>query len=713
VRGVEEHEHAETARALQRVEAEKRAELEAWGRLRRARQRLAIPTLGRRRETQDLLRQAAATRRTDWQSVLQGPAIERLDLEVRSLYAASLGVPDLEVDEGPTLPQVFFALWRAALHPDGESLVLGTHLGPVRWVRGQPMKVPEGLDPRKPRPRLAYSADGKYLAFAPGDGGLQLWDEKAATVLADLQSRGEGVILETAFAGNTLWACRADGVVLAWSLPGFRPEPGWNTSTGSLTAARFNADATLLATGGADGRVRLFRAPAEKPFQELRTGRFGVDALAWSPDNLLVAAGTEDGGIQLWERDGTPLHQFPGFGPGVAALHFNRDGRWLLVGARNGLMKMWDVRTGDQVLTGPHVPWSFSPDGRRFAAGDNWRVSFCDLIEPGPLRQLTGHRAFIEQMAWSRDGKRIVSLDSRFELRVWDARRGVPLVRLLVPPGTVSGANSGLALGDGDLVAYASGGEKSQVVLHEVTTGRPLGAWDLPAGFERLAWDGKQFVLVREEKEEKGARTVVRALTADGPPRFLRVLRPREPGEESFYHSMLTLDGRYYCWVGPRRPSDRLRVEVYEVETGRLIKWVPCPHKEEVSNWSAWISPDGRRLGVQSDSVGGLVYDLAKDGPPERAPGLSVLSPDLRWYAWGGLSETIAGEAPALSLSARPGEPPWLQFINGDLSGPGATCFSPDGRYLAWTSQSSLINVADLPELRRQVQDFERALAAK
>jgi WD40 repeat protein len=714
--GVEEHEHAETARALQRLEAARRAELEAWALLHRARQRLAIPTLGRRRETQTLLRGAAALRA----SAPAGPATEGLDLEARSLYAESLGVPDLEIVESPALPQVYFALWPAALQPDGEAMVLGTHRGPVRWVRGRSLQVPEGLDPRKPRPRLAFSADGKYLAFAPGEGGLQLWDEKATTVLAELQSGGEG-FLEIAFAGNTLWACRADGVVSAWALPSFRPEAGrpaglpyssWKAGPGALTAARFNADATLLVTGGEDKRVRLFQAREGKPFQELATGRAGVEALAWSPDNLVVAVGMEDGSVQLWNRDGSPSQRLQGFGPGVSALHFNHDGRWLLAGSWRGPMRMWDVQTGDTLLTGLQVPWSFSADGRHFAAGDNWRVSFCDLIEPGPLRPLTGHRAFIERTAWSRDGKRLVSLDSRFELRVWDLRRGVALAHLLVPPGSFSGGNSGMALGDGDLVAYASGGEKSQVVVHEVTTGRRLAAWDLPAGYDRLAWDGEQFVLVREEKQERGTRTVVQEFTAGRPLGTPRVLRPGEPGDEGFHDSVLTPDGRYYCWAGPRRPAGRMRAEVYEVATGRLVKRVACPHKDEVSAWSARISPDGRRLWIAGDP-GGFLHDLTSDRPAERAPEPPLVSADRRWRAVVSRSETLAGKVDTLSLRAGPDAPAWLQFLNGDLSGAGAVSFSPDGRYLAWSSQSGLITVADLPELRRQVQDFERSLQTR
>ena len=71
------------------------------------------------------------------------------------------------------LPDVFYQFTRrVALHPDGRSMVIGTHLGPIRWVRGKKLNIPANLDPKAPRPRLAYSLDGRFLAFAPPKGGL-------------------------------------------------------------------------------------------------------------------------------------------------------------------------------------------------------------------------------------------------------------------------------------------------------------------------------------------------------------------------------------------------------------------------------------------------------------------------------------------------------------------------------------------------------------
>src|SRR2546430_10421838 len=64
------------------------------------------------------------------------------------------------------------------------SMVVGTERGPVRWRRGQPFQAPPGLQSYRPQPRVWYSPDGQYLAFAPVPGGLQLWDQEGSRVLA-------------------------------------------------------------------------------------------------------------------------------------------------------------------------------------------------------------------------------------------------------------------------------------------------------------------------------------------------------------------------------------------------------------------------------------------------------------------------------------------------------------------------------------------------
>ena len=500
----------ETARVRQRIEVEKRAEIEVWSLLNAAWQLARRPTQGRRREAQAILAQVAGPRRR----LRDAEVIEGVDLSVRSVYAASLGVPDLEVGDRMELPGVFYAAWPAALCRDGDAVVIGTHLGPIRWVRGEPPRLPRGLDPNKPRPRLIFRPDGKFLVLAPATGSLELWDGQAAACLHRMEPNENVPFLALRFAGDgdELWACRADGQVRSWGSASGRPGMAWSIEVSEdhpLTAACFDTDATRLAVGQDDGSVRLFRRGNSKCLLRLRTARFAVSSLAWSPDNRLLAAGAEDGSVLVWDGEGVPWLQLPGSPDRVSVLQFTPDGRWLLVGGRNGGMKMWDTHTGEPLLTGLHLPGAFAPDGRSFAGASAKDVAFCTLLPPQEgLYHLRADRVTVQQLAWSRSNRHLASLDSRFEVCVWDTSRGLALTSFAAPLGTFSPSNAAIALsGDGGLLGYANGGDNNRFLILDVATGGALGpVRELPRSFERLTWANGEFLLVGEEEGDANQR---------------------------------------------------------------------------------------------------------------------------------------------------------------------------------------------------------------
>jgi len=87
-------------------------------------------------------------------------------------------------------------------------------------------------------------------------------------------------------------------------------------------------------------------------------------------------------------------------------------------------MQLWDVATGELLLAGrgacANVPFGFSRDGRWLAAGDWAMASFVELVIPDVVQHLRGHAAGVERLAWSRDGRTLASLDTRFQVRIWD-----------------------------------------------------------------------------------------------------------------------------------------------------------------------------------------------------------------------------------------------------------------------------------------------------
>jgi WD40 repeat protein len=712
---------AELAHRLHERDSELRAQIEARALLEQARQRVRTPSQGRRLETQRILGAMAKVRPR-----INDPAIlDRLDLETRSIFALTLGVPDLRVAATAKLPSLFLRAWRLALHPDGASLAIATATRPVRWVCGQPPPAIPAAS--QPGAWAAYSPDGKYLVFAPAGGGLELWDETVTRAVATLSLPGgeaAPVFLAVGFdqGAKALWACRADGHVSSWSLVDFQAGAGWDVPRGPdrnhevataphFTAAAFNHDASMLAVGDRTGRVKLCNR-REKPFRELPADRPWVEALAWSPDSQLVAVGTHDGNVQLWQTNGTPRHLLPAFAEGVSSIQFHPDGAWIIAGGRDHSMMMWDVFSGEPLLSGDLVVCGFAGKGRRLAAAGSRGAAFLDLLVSDTVRSLSGHRAAVQRLAWSNGHRRLASVDTSYEVRVWDASRPVALDAFGPVPGPYYAGNTAVAFSaDARQVAFASG---STILVRDVETRCTLGReHGLPPGFEKLAPSGPgTFRLVREEERQRAKgewQTVVYELRPGQPPGKPRALRRCRPGERHFAQHQLTPDGRYYCWVGPREPRADRRAEVYEVATGTLIRSIPMPTFVGSRASSARLSADGQTLYTANDQQF-LVYDLRSGAGPVPLPAFpDGGSADQRWLAYTWSADNLRGKC-ALSIHPGRDQRAWLELLNRDLRDPHMAAFSHDGRYVAWANQSGLITVADLPALQQEVRAFEERL---
>jgi WD40 repeat protein len=442
----------------------------------------------------------------------------------------------------------------------------------------------------------------------------------------------------------------------------------------------------------ATGTVHLFDVMGERLARGLRKGRSVVTALGWSGDGRLLAVGSKDGTVLLWDTvDDVPRYRQSVFAAEVENLLFHPHRRWLAAGARSE-MRIWDVVTGTLALRSVGVPWGFSPDGLVLAASTVNEVAFRDLTLPKEMLRLRGHQAFVQKIIWARSAPRLASLDQAFEAHVWEVGHTSPLARLAGPIGSFTVANAAIALSDdGTRLAFASGGESAAATILDLapwSDGRAVvefrrrGPWPLPAGYERLACSGgHRFLLVREERvirpEDRNrpnawpVRSVAYELT-DAGPRFLRVIRPAEPGDvRRFIDSGLTPDGRYYWWAGPRLPESARRVEIRETATGKLVWSLSAPQAcDESSLPHCRLSPDGKWAWVRTPDE--RRYELPDDhiGEPEIPPDASIPG---HWHVHGKRRTDGQNE---LFLYPWHSKEPWLRLENEDRSPSGMPAFS-------------------------------------
>jgi WD40 repeat protein/serine/threonine protein kinase len=165
------------------------------------------------------------------------------------------------------------------------------------------------------------------------------------------------------------------------------------TGSGLVFSVAFSPDSRWLALGAQDGAVLLADwAGSAKPVR-LMGHESHVAAVSFSGDGrLLASAGMADNALKIWDLESfdrahssaPPLVQSLSAPVFLCDLAFSPDGR-RLAGIARDIVKMWDVGTGQEVLTlrgAPQRHWDpafnprivFSPDGKRLV-GTNWDES--------------------------------------------------------------------------------------------------------------------------------------------------------------------------------------------------------------------------------------------------------------------------------------------------------------------------------------------------
>src|SRR5262245_16698590 len=238
----------------------------------------------------------------------------------------------------------------------------------------------------------------------------------------------------------------------------------------------FTPDGKLLFSAGREQILRAWDPATGKQVREVPGPADGVSAIAVSSDGKLLAGAGMSDDVLLWEaatgREIRRLHGQRRVGISVA---FSPKGDRLVSGGL-GAAHVWDVATGKALHTLPveidAVAVAFSPDGRHVATGSTGVVLW-DAETGKPVHKLTGEGNHVNAVAFSPDGRALLSAVLNGPVAAWDVATGKPLPGL---PGNPRGVCALAFSADGKLLATGGRDFRREGEVY---------VWDWPARKER------------------------------------------------------------------------------------------------------------------------------------------------------------------------------------------------------------------------------------
>ncbi|MFL6036974.1 MAG: hypothetical protein ACJ74I_18035 [Gaiellaceae bacterium] len=270
----------------------------------------------------------------------------------------------------------------------------------------------------------AISRDGRFVATGHDKRVLRVWDARTGRLVRKVTSRS-GLIVTVALSvgGDLVAAADSDGVGQVWRVADGVRLAVLTGHQNALTDVEFSPSGDLVVTASRDKTMKVWLISSSLARTTLRGDTQPVTSAHFVGGDSLIVSASADGTARLWDVAVPELQPLAHLGVPVTRVDYGRQGRDVLATAQDGRVHVLDASTGAEVRTQAAARASATVTGPNGSTaepvGNDVLLRF-----RGITRRLQGHRDAVTSVAFSPNGRLLVTASKDNDARIWDVATG-------------------------------------------------------------------------------------------------------------------------------------------------------------------------------------------------------------------------------------------------------------------------------------------------
>jgi WD40 repeat protein len=194
-------------------------------------------------------------------------------------------------------------------------------------------------------------------------------------------------------------------------------------------------------SAGADRSVKLWNTGVDKPAQVLKGHTAPVTSLAFSKGSRWAASGSADRSVKAWDlRTGKEIASITGLADAVNAVAISPDDLWLASAGDDATIRVFPIKDGKldpdrEVLILEHhkkavICLAFSPDGKTLLSGSkDHTLKVWDWAKEKVVRTIPGHKNWITSLLFI-DEASVLTTSDDLSICWWELGSGKEIGRI-------------------------------------------------------------------------------------------------------------------------------------------------------------------------------------------------------------------------------------------------------------------------------------------